>query len=222
MRKNVFPGGGSSLYPIDLWEGEYNTDHVDPLNNIIAYSQIIDPIVKNKNMYYEICVTVCQNTLNDNKPYKSWAMVCMGDMYRNKQTPCTGYGVLLKNNVSTDYYYDLYTAQFNNDYGAQGINSVTIPYASGGSGLGYTMYYVGVGWNYQTKQLFYHINPTLYGDQYGLAIDNVEFPENTRIYLLGIDVDKMDFKQPGMSYPLSIRIMTSGFIYQNVADKYLS
>lgn len=198
-------------------------DGITPLNNINCYSQIIDPIITTKNMYYEIDVTVAANQSDNNNQYKSYAIVAMGTMLRNTKVPINGYGVILKNDVTNQFYYDLYTAQFNNDYGGQGINSVSIPYQSGISSLGYDKYTVGVGWNYQTKKLFYHINPTQYGDEYGLAIENVTFPENTRIYILGIDVDKKEFSSDVLSNPLRVWIKTrSGFKYQSVADKYLN
>ena len=197
-------------------------DGIIPLRNIYDYSQIIDPIVSSKNMYYEISVTVPCKEVNGT-PYKHDIFVVMGELLREDKTPRNGYGCRLRNSISSDKNYDIYTCTFNNDYGSTGINSFTIPYDNDfSSSLGYCRYTIGVGWNYQNKTLFYHLNPTQYGNQYGLQIDNVEFPTNTRLYVFLVDVDKASVD--GMNTNISTAIITKWdqFKFPDVAEDYIT
>ena len=202
-------------------------DGIVPLNNIYCYSQIIDPILNSKNMYYEIKMYVPTTSISPGEGfrfniYRFQTFVVMGELLREDKTPRNGYGVKIMNGNTSLSNYDLYTLQFNNDYGSTGINSVTIPYNNKTIPLGYQTFVIGVGYTYDTKSLFYHIEPDLYGDQYGLEIQNVEFPENTRIYVFLVDVDKTGDSTMTNGIITQIETRFDRFEYPDVANKYIT
>lgn len=195
-------------------------DEIIPLRNIYSYSQIIDPIVNSKNMYYEIKTTVPLK--EDGTPYKFDVFVVMGELLRQDKTPRNGYGCRIRNSITVDGNFDIYTCEFNNDYGSTGISSDTISYSENYfGGLGYARFTIGVGYNYTNKTLFYHIDPDKYGKQYGLQISNVEFPTNTRLYMFLVDVSKESTE--GLTTNVTSYITTKWyeFEYPDVAEDYI-
>lgn len=194
-------------------------DGINPINIINCYSQIIDPIINSKNMYYEISIQVSETSSTSDLLYKNDVFVVMGELLRGDKTPRNGYGCRIRNGVTINENYDIYTCKFNNNYGSTGLNSASIQYNSyTTSSFLCANCTIGVGWNYSTKTLFYHLNPLKHGNEYGLSITNVEFPTNTRIYVFGIDVQKEKMK----TSPLQVFIDTKNFVYTDVANLYLN
>lgn len=199
------------------------TDGITPLRNIYTYSQILDPILNSKNMYVEVSVQVTEKSDTD-LLYKSDVYIVFGELLRQDKIPRNGYGCKIRNGFSNNDSYDLYTLQFNNDYGGQGINSISIPYNSyqTGTSLFCATMVLGIGWNYETKQLFFHANPNQYGDEYGLSIPVTSFPENTRLYIITVDVDKTDDSFTNQPVQVSVDSIYDYLAYKSVADKYLN
>lgn len=198
-------------------------DGITPLRNIYTYSQILDPILNSKNMYVEVSVQVTEKTDMD-LLYKSDVYIVFGELLRQDKIPRNGYGCKIRNGFSNNANYDLYTLQFNNDYGGQGINSISVPYNSyqTSTSLFCATMVLGIGWNYETKQLFFHVNPNQYGDEYGLSIPVTSFPENTRLYIIAVNVDKTNNSFMNQPVQISVDSIYEHLAYQSVADKYLN
>lgn len=154
-----------------------------------------------------------------NRIYKNDLFIVFGELLVGDKVPRNGYGCKIRQGYTLSSNYDLYTLSFNNDYGSNGISSVTIPYEYYDSDTYTARVTMGIGWDYNNKQLFFHINPKLYGDGYGLAIPVSSFPKNTRLYILTVDVDKDDTTTNPTT--ITINAKRDKFVYTSVANNYL-
>ena len=218
---------------IRAYDGYYNTSDFSTIpvsTTYTDYTVISDDLKKvltNENLYLEFQM-VSNNPYNTTGSTYDLVLPKSLVLLLYDRTSDKSYGVNLVSGFNEENKYAIFTIS-NGVY----LNSVSIPYKANSEGYessSYTdstnKYRIGIGYDKATKKLFFHIEPNLYGTEYGLGIDNVEL--NTDSGFICLLNKAYSRTKPDSStytfnnYDFEVKWFTkdTGFLYTDTAAKY--
>lgn len=218
---------------IRAYDGYYNTSEFSTIpvsTTYTDYTVISDDLKKvltNENLYLEFQM-VSNNPYNTTDSTYDLVLPKSLILLLYDRTSDKSYGVNLISGFNEENKYAVFTI-------SNGVyqNSVAISYKANSEGYesssytnGGNKYRIGMGYDKTTKKLFFHIEPNLYGAEYGLGIDNVELNTDSGFVCLLTKAysrtkpDSSTYSFNNYDFEMSWFTKDTGFLYTDIATKY--